>query len=104
MDVSREPVKFCYHEHSLRSFRMCEGSGKLGPVASLASLDLLITRDDLVLALPSVIGDTGLLSFQAETALTLPSRRNAKVWHELTHLCCSVLGVLEDVVPCFYLY
>src|SRR5271165_4251787 len=87
MDVARQPVQFGDDECCLRSLCVCEGFGKLGPVGPLARLDLLVGGDDLVLALSSVVGNAGVLGFQAETAFTLPSCRNPVVRYQLAHLC-----------------
>src|SRR5271157_4055024 len=93
MDVARQPVQFGDDECCLRSLCVCEGFGKLGPVGPLARLDLLVGGDDLVLALSSVVGNAGVLGFQAETAFTLPSCRNPVVRYQLAHRFVPVLRV-----------
>ena len=75
MDVAGQSVELGDDQDSLRPLGMSERLGKLGSGRPLTRLDLLVGSDDLVLALPSEVGNTELLSLQAKTTFTLPSCR-----------------------------
>ena len=75
---------------ALARFAVGDRLGKLWPVGSLAGLDLLVGRDDLVLAVAGEVRDARLLGLQTEPALALLPGADAIVWDESAHESCPV--------------